>query len=231
MWRDEADAIWSSYDQSFREDTHQLLAWGYQDSLALIGPEREETEITGFIAEAIQVRLDSFEIDERFDRYSIKDDNPTPGEGRTGKRRMRIDIIIECGLRPRSKICPRYVFEAKRLRRRSHGMSTYLGDEGLLRFVHSRYAADCPEVAMVGYVQTDDSTYWVTALKEEFDNDSTGQFCVASTLTKISVIPDFVDEWTSVHTRSSGSQITICHLLLNCLSAMAKGVASAQTFS
>lgn len=231
MVRDEAEAIWSSYDQSFREDVHQLLAWGYQDSLALIGPEKEETEITGFIAEAIQKRLDSFEIDERFDRYSIKDDNPAPGEGRTGKRRRRLDIIIECGLRPRTKIRPRYVLEAKRLRRHSHGMSTYVGEEGLLRFVHGRYAGDCPEVAMVGYMQTDDSTYWVTALKKEFDDDSTGQFCVASALTKINVIPDFVDEWTSVHTRSNGSQITICHLLLNCLSAKAKGAASTQTLS
>jgi hypothetical protein len=219
MVRDETDAIWSSYDQSFREDVHQLLAWGYQDSLTLIDSEREETEITGFIAEAIQTRLDSFEIDERFDRYSIKDDNPIPGEGRTGKRKMRIDIIIECSLRPRAKIRPRYVFEAKRLRRPSHGLSTYVGDEGLLRFVQSRYAADCPEVAMVGYVQTDDVTYWVTALKKKFDVDSAGQLRIVEALSKISVIPDIVDEWASIHARQSGRHITICHLLLNCLSA------------
>jgi len=54
---------WNTYDQSFREDAHQLLAWGYQDARRLITPDREETEITGFIAEAIEARLDSPEIE------------------------------------------------------------------------------------------------------------------------------------------------------------------------
>ena len=49
--------IWDTYDQSFREDAHQLLAWGYQDARQLITSDREETDITGFITEAIQARL------------------------------------------------------------------------------------------------------------------------------------------------------------------------------
>ena len=118
-----ASTGWDAYEQSFREDAHQLLAWGYQDARQLITPDREETEITGFVTEAIQARLSSAEIDECFDRYSLKDDNPVPGEGRTGKRRLKIDIIIESSFRPRHKSRPWYTFEAKRLCRPSRLIS------------------------------------------------------------------------------------------------------------
>lgn len=217
MEREETDTIWKSYDQSFREDAHQLLAWGYQDSLTLITPEREETEITGFVAEAIQAKLDSFEIDERFDRYAVKDDNPVPGESRIGKHRRRMDIIIEGSHRPRRKPRPKYIFEAKRLSRQSHGIGKYLGDDGLLRFIQNRYAPDFPEGAMVGYVQTDDVTYWVAALKKHFTAESSGQFRLLSNLSEISIIPDLVDEWSSLHNRLSGTNIAIYHIFLNCL--------------
>src|SRR5258708_3524879 len=130
-----ASTVWDAYEQSFREDAHQLLAWGYQDARQLITPDREETEITGFITEAIQARLSSSEIDERFGRYSLKDDNPVPGEGRTGKRRLKIDIIIESSFRPRHKQRPWYTFEAKRLCRPSHPIGNYTGEQGILRFI------------------------------------------------------------------------------------------------
>src|SRR4051794_24527340 len=121
MGQDETHEVgWSSYEQSFREDAHQLLAWGYQDSRHRISSELEEPDITGFIVEAIEVRLNAPDIDERFDRYCIKEDNPAPGEGRTGKRRRRMDVIVECTHRPRPKVRPKFIFEAKRLRRPSH---------------------------------------------------------------------------------------------------------------
>ena len=174
-----ASTGWSKYDQSFREDAHQLLAWGYQDARQFIAPDREETEITGFIAEAIDTRLNSAEIDERFDQYEIKEDNPVPGEGRTGKRRMRVDIIIKSNYRPRNKPRPRYIFEAKRLCKPSHPISNYAGQEGIIRFVQGRYAADCPEVAMLGYVQTDTISHWITELTKRFENDSANQLSIS----------------------------------------------------
>src|SRR5205085_9543204 len=100
----------------------------------------EETEVTGFIVEAIETKLSAPDMDERFDRYSIKEDNPVPGEGRTGKRRRRMDVIVECTYRPRHKQRPRYVFEAKRLRRPSHLIGYYVGEEGVRRFVEGKYA-------------------------------------------------------------------------------------------
>ena len=107
MGQDEATGTsWSSYDQSFREDAHQLLVWGYNDSRHRVTSDLEETEVTGFIVEAIETKLSAPDMDERFDRYSIKEDNPVPGEGRTGKRRRRMDVIVECTYRPRHKQRP-----------------------------------------------------------------------------------------------------------------------------
>ena len=208
--------VWSTYEQSFREDTHQLLAWGYQDARRLIAPDSEETEITGFIAEAIQVRLSSPAIDERFDRYSLKDDNPVPGEGRTGKRRMRIDIIIESSSRPRHKPRPWYTFEAKRLCRPSHPINRYVGREGIIRFVQGRYASDCPEVAMLGYVQTDTIGRWVAELTERFENDSANQLSITRKLFQVTIHPDLADEWSSSHKRTNGTPLTVFHLFLDC---------------
>jgi hypothetical protein len=212
---DNHNVDWSSYDQIFREDAHQLLAWGYQDSRHLITSDREETEITGFIAEAIQNRL-NFPTDERYWRYNVKEDNPVSGEGRTGKRRRKIDIIVEdsCS-RPRSW----YVFEAKRLRRASHNISIYMGEDGMMRFIEGRYAPANKEVAMIGYVQTDTAAHWVKELETHFAEDSENQLLVVNKLSKVSIHPDIQDEWASSHNRTTGSPLTIFHLFLNCCSA------------
>ena len=220
MGRDEArPAGWESYDESFREDAHQLLAWGYEGARHRITSSLEETEITGFIVEAIEVRLSSPEVDERFDRYCVKEDNPAPGEGRTGKRRRRMDVLVECTSRPRDKPRPRYILEAKRLRRPSHRIDYYAGDEGVKRFVTGLYASDCPEVAMVGYVQSDDARYWMERLEELFDNDSADEYRVREKLSETRVIPDLPDEWGSGHLRINGTSVMIYHVLLDCTSA------------
>lgn len=211
-----ASTGWSIYEQLFREDAHQLVAWGYQDARHLIAPDREETEITGFIVEAIQARLSSPETDERFDRYSLKEDNPVPGEGRTGKRRMRIDIIIESSSRPRHKPRPWYTFEAKRLCHPSHPISNYTGEEGLLRFIRGRYAVAYPEVAMLGYVQTDTVNHWVAELTERFENDAANQLAIVARLSRVTIHSDLPDEWSSRHTRITGTPLTVFHLFLDC---------------
>jgi len=207
------DAIWRQYDLAFREDAHQLLAWGHLDSCRLITPQQEETEITGFIVEAIQSRLDSFTTPARFEKYCVKEDNPVSGEGRTGKKRRRIDIIIEA-TRPRPR--PRYVFEAKRLCRPSNTIGKYVGSEGMMRFISGRYAAECPEVAMIGYVQTDTAEYWFAELENHFSKDSAEGLYITAKLTQVSVTADLKDAWVSRHTRKSGNQLAIFHVLLNC---------------
>lgn len=212
------DAIWNSYDRSFREDAHQLLAWGHADCRRSIKANSQETEITGFIVEAIETRLNSSSIDERFDRYSIKEDNPTAGEERSGRRRRRLDVIVESTYRPRHKPRPQYVFEAKRLRRSDHLIDDYIGAEGLLRFVNAQYAAECPEVAMVGYVQNEDTLYWIARLQEKFVNDSGEKLRIIEDLSRVSVIPDLADEWKSRHRRANANPVVIFHIMLDCSS-------------
>jgi hypothetical protein len=221
MGRDETNpGGWGSYDESFREDAHQLLAWGYEGSRHRLTSSLEETEITGFIVEAIEARLNAPETDERFDRYCVKEDSPVPGEGRTGKRRRRMDITVECTYRPRHKPRPRYILEAKRLRRPSHLIGYYAGEEGVKRFVSGLYASDCPEVAMVGYVQSDAAGYWMGRLEELFDDDSADEYRVRGRLSRKKIIIDLPDEWGSGHLRSNGALIMIYHILLDCNAAV-----------
>lgn len=211
-----------AYRESFREDAHQLLAWGYLDAKPDITAEQEETEITGLITEAIRSRLDYLEDKDlpRFGRYYIGEDVPFSNESRIGKKRMRLDIVIESS---NGKPRPRYVFEAKRLRKSSHEIGKYLGDEGLIRFIRDIYAPECPEVAMVGYVQTDAISHWAEKISHKFKKDSSGRFKVEAHLIKECIVSDLPDSWKSTHTRISGTDLTVFHLLLECQGANQTG--------
>jgi hypothetical protein len=202
----------NTYDPTFRRHAHQLLAWGYQDSRTRINSNHEETEITGFIAEAVGARLSDPETDAHFDRYNIKEDNPASGEERTGKARRRIDILIEDNS---SKPRPHYIFEAKRLRTGSHPISKYIGEEGVTRFIDSRYASVRPEAAMIGYVQTNDAAHWSSRLKSGIDK-AAEKLGLEKSLTQVPVIDDLQDEYLSVHKRQDKSQINIFHIFLDC---------------
>jgi hypothetical protein len=208
-----ANPTWDCYNDSFRRDAHQLLAWGYEDARHKITSDSEETEITGFIAEAIQSKLDSLDIPKRFARYGVSEDKPITGENRTGKRRRRIDIIIEYHQHGPN---PKYVFEAKRLCKPNQKMRDYCGKEGLLRFVDGRYAAEFPEVAMVGYMQSHTLQYWTDKLQRAFDNDTENKLRIEETFCKISVIISLSSEWVSKHKRVKKSSITIHHIFLDC---------------
>src|SRR5437588_299610 len=123
---------WDVYLSALREDAHRLLAWGYADARARFPSARDEYDLTGFLSEAIDSRIDHPETPERFAHYSVHNERPVSPRGETGKQRPKLDIQIErCGVRPRW----RYTFEAKRLRddagsSASHSLSEYLGDDG-----------------------------------------------------------------------------------------------------
>lgn len=204
---------WTVYETYFRRDALQLLAWGHEDARSQILDDLEETEITGYISEAIDKRLMSFTTPARFDRYALKEDNPVPGEGRTGKRRRRLDITIE---RAQHGPRPRYVFEAKRLHRSSHTIQGYCGKEGLLRFVQGTYAGEYPEAAMVGYLQSDTPAYWIEKLTEVFARDH--ELRISKALSKDVVLDSLVDTWVSEHTREQLDPITLYHVMLVCYS-------------
>src|SRR5438067_2223501 len=108
------DPAWSNYLVAFRRDAHQLLVWGYEDARPLIKPDHEEEEITGFIAEAIDRRLDDPATPDYWDRYDIREEPRVRNSGKTGKRRKRLDIIVRSSaMKPR----PEFMFEAKRLKK------------------------------------------------------------------------------------------------------------------
>ena len=100
---------WAIYQQAFREDVHQLLAWGYEDARSRITPDAEEEVITAFIAEGIDGRIDDLRTPERFSRYSIHNVHFVSPGGQTGKRQLKLDLMLEqCGIRPKH----RFIFEA-----------------------------------------------------------------------------------------------------------------------
>ncbi|HEY1352161.1 MAG TPA: hypothetical protein VGF67_21295 [Ktedonobacteraceae bacterium] len=70
-----ADEYWSAY----RKHVHTLLAWGYADSRQRFQTGDEETAITGFIAEAIQDRLNRPDSPLWCNPIAIKEDPPIPG--------------------------------------------------------------------------------------------------------------------------------------------------------
>jgi hypothetical protein len=204
-----------SYFYGFRRDAHQLLAWGYQEALPQIHCNLMEEEITGLIVEAMREKLKDPTIPERFyDRYSVGEEKPLAVEGRTGKRRRKLDIVVESNL-PR-EIRPEYIFEAKRLRKNSYPIGKYIGEDGLQCFVKGVYASQYPEAAMVGYVQSDAASYWESELKRSFDEDRHKDLCIIQLLQKVQVLSSISDVLVSKHERVAGGSIDIYHIFFNC---------------
>jgi hypothetical protein len=206
------DDYWSTY----RQHVHILLAWGYADSRMKVLSSHEEPDITGFVAEAIQNRLNALDSPLWCDQITLSEDPPIPGGMRTGRKRWRPDLVFESvdGRRPRA----RYHFEAKRLRR-SGSEKDYLGGEGLGCFLVGMYASECNEAGMLGYVQSDDLTIWAGKLRMAIDQDfqNGNVMFLLSPQQDVSIIDAFPYEWISEHKRQNGQTITVHHILLDYL--------------
>lgn len=201
------------YEKSFRKDAHQLLAWGYQDSLGKIHADLQEEEITGFICAAIEERLNDPQINKRFDRYFLNEEKPISSQGRTGKKRFRLDIVIQDS---RAKPRQEYIFEAKRLRRKSHSIGDYTGKDGMQCFIDNRYASKCPEAAMIGYLQSDNYCYWQQELQRKFNQDTDNKLRLNGELRQVELISSLPHEYLSQHQRVSETLIIIYHIFLDC---------------
>lgn len=211
----------NSYFYGFRRDAHQLLVWGYQEALPQIHCDLEEEEITGVIVEAMREKLKDTAIPERFyDRYSVGEEKPLAVEGRTGKRRRKLDIVVESNL-PR-EVRPEYIFEAKRLRKNGYPIGKYVGKDGLQCFVKEVYASQYPEAAMVGYVQSNSTSYWESELNRRFDEDLNNDLRIIQLLQKDPVLSSMPDVWVSEHERITGSAIAVYHIFLNCSASSAQ---------
>ncbi len=194
---------------AFRRHCHHFLAIGYEEALHRIQSEPdEETDITGYICEALEEWFRAHP-DESLP-FFIKDDPPLRESGRTGKRRPRTDIIISYAAGKR----PEFFFEAKRLNC-TKAASQYTGENGMGCFIGERYARQCHEASMIGYVQSDSLEHWKNALQIRVDN-LRSDLKVEAISTASSFKDSFPLEWSSTHRRWATAQIRLFHILLDC---------------
>lgn len=206
-----------AYWHPFRRHVHELLAWGYQDARCKFTQDHEEEEITGFIAEAIQERLESPICPRWCEHYALKENNPVAGKNLTGKHRKVPDFIFELTKYPR----PEYIFEAKRLRSHRNFREKYYLEKGLKRFLQEEYASKYLEAGMIGYVQHDTVDDWIARLKRLLHEDlgkEDGPLTVKSLTHDELIVRTIPKEWLSSHMRASGHEITIYHIMFDCCS-------------
>ena len=200
---------------NIRCDVFQLVAWGYQREVKEIRQRRLEEDITGLIRKGINETLDELDDDllPRFRLYSAHNEDPVDDHGSSGKKRPRVDVLIECsGSRPRK----RYRLEAKRCARKKY-RSKYNIDwyaQGISAFLTGLYAKDSPEGGLLGLMQSDDEKYWKKELSTKLKSDTS--LCCQSPLSEVESTPDLPGVTVSAHQRSDGSAIDLYHAFLDC---------------
>ncbi len=207
---------WDVYLDSIREHSHQLLAWGYADVRSQFNSNSSEPDMTGLLCQAMQQRIYNPDTPDAYLYYAIGDQAPISPRGQLGNNRLRLDISVRrTGIRQEIV----YAFEAKRLRTTGFTIAKYTGVGGMGDFIEGRYANDCPEGAMVGLYQDEDSSYWIDQLKNAFATDNALKLPllhVKEGLTPTTVILSIADAHRSSHQRTNGSPITLHHIPLDC---------------
>ena len=203
---DSAEWAWPN----FRRDVFQLIAWGYQIVVQEIRQKHLEEDITGLIRKGIKEKLDE-DLPPRFQCYFAGNEDPVDDDddGSLGKKRPRVDILIESG---RSRPRKRYRLEAKRCARRTNTISWYA--EGITAFLTRLYARDSPEGGLLGLMQSDDTKYWKEELSTKLKNDVS--LSCQSPLADVDLTPDLAEMTVSVHQRNDGSPIDLYHAFLDC---------------
>jgi len=214
-------AEWELYLAVLREDAHQLLAWGYADTRSQLTTARDEYDLTGLIAQAMDNRTNDPGTPERFSFYSVRPEHPFSPCGERGKDRPRLDIQIErTGDRPKRY----FTFEAKRLRDDrqasvSDSLNHYLGADGVGRFVEGYYATESTEAAMLGCVQAHDPPFWLDRVAQAFADDrspASNKFRLLDDFHREQVIPDIPDEAVSIHERTPLPPLRLYQIFLDC---------------
>jgi hypothetical protein len=214
------ESTWDDYVKVLREDSHQLLAWGHRDARTELPTARDEYDITGMIAVAIERRINDPETPERFAVYVVRSEHPVSPAGERGKDRPKLDVQIVKSGRPQRA----FTFEAKRLRDDdkvsvSDSLRAYVGDDGVGRFVAGRYAAESVEAAMLGCAQSRDARFWFDRVCQRFVEDVLAGESLLRLIEQIrpeSVIPDLRDEAVSLHERPGARPIRVFHIFLEC---------------
>jgi len=212
---------WDVYLTELREDAHLLLAWGYADARSKLATARDEYDLTGFLADAMDSRINNPLTPERFALYSVHNERPISPKAELGKDRPKLDIQIErCGLRPK----PSYTFEAKRLRDDAKAspsgcLAHYLGDDGVGRFVAGKYEGKSIEAAMLGCIQAHKPAFWIRRIAQAFEDDTASgknRFNLVEGFQPCSIVLELVDEGSTLHLRPDGSRIRLLHIFIDC---------------
>ena len=205
-------SFFSIYPLTIKKQIHQLIAWGYEDSRIKIKSDNdEEPAISGFIVESIVDRLRALNCPAWCKYYFVQEDRPERVQGRSGKSRLKPDIVIEANFAGR----PEYVFEAKRLRKNGYGVAKYVGPAGMGCFVSGLYAARYGEAAMLGYVQSGSLEHWKDEVKNAINKSET-ELELNLPQREVEIIDALPFEWVSEHRRESiGRTVTIFHILLD----------------
>lgn len=163
------------YLRSFARQVHELLALGFARLQPRKLATQDEETITGQLVQQIRFVVADPNGPTWAWRYAIHDDPPVnvPRSGpktklATGRRRPRIDLVLEQCARGRPHPC--FALEAKRLRD-SGGASDYLGEDGLGALAAGYYGDAHQGLGMVGYVQVDDCEIWIERIEARLSTD------------------------------------------------------------
>lgn len=204
------------YFDTFRTDSHKLLHDGYLRSRSRITSSLKEDAITGIIAEEIDSILKSRTTPLKIRKhYSIEEQPPLrdPQGKKSGNNRSRADIRVRSvGRLPPS----RYLFEAKRLRRPGHLSKKYLGPGGLHQLLNDKsYINGAIECAMVGYMQSDTTAFWISNLNSTLASMS-AQITTQSNLGTPTAACGAPNTMVSVHDNVDGENMAIYHIFMDC---------------
>jgi hypothetical protein len=200
------------YRESLRRHAHELIAMGYQALCAADFENSQEPDITGELVRVMRAALESDTAPSWAVYYSIPEEPSLNVPGKRGKTRPRVDIEFERIIRgPR----PRLRFEAKRLGR-NHGVTKYLGAEGLGCFTSGKYPLTHPEAGMLGYVQSRDEAVWASKIEAALGQKPDIYFAVGDMLwEQHRITPRLAYTYLSKHyCQASGEDLDIFHLLL-----------------
>ena len=162
--------ILDKFKKTFRKRVFRLVYEGYvrlskqgKDYVKMI-----EEGISHDLAEEIENFLEGDKSPRWVEKFSVQCERPISPHGEIGRKRPRLDIHIRSGEKP---ICPKFVFEAKRLRHDGTEPTDYFGDEGMKCFWNETgYPVNVfHEAGMLAYVQDKDVAHWTDWLKKHLE--------------------------------------------------------------
>lgn len=207
-----------AYRATFVSHVLELIREGYKRLQPTALATLEEPDITGLLVEKMRLFIEemlALPAVHWSNRYDVRDDDPVNVGGQLGKRRPRVDMtVVACLDNGR----PTFPLEAKRLYPGSP-TGKYIGDDGMGCFLTGKYGSGCPDVGMLGYVQTDSVAAWLAKVQKAIGGNRTALrvlpatgACFADTHTSSAV-----SRFRSTHAGNpTSTDLFMHHMLLKC---------------